>query len=534
METEAVDKITRRRFLKVMGIGTSALLTPRLVKASNNRRRPNIVIIIGDDIGYSDFGCYGGEIETPNIDRIAAQGVRFTQFHTESMCAPTRATLLTGQYYIRGYASGRNVTIAEALSSAGYRSCAVGKWHNAGEPVLNRKAPLERGFDNFFGTPQGCGSFFAPLTLSRDGKPAEDEWKNNEDFYYTDAISDNAVQYIKQTPKETPLFLYTAYTAAHWPLHARAEDIEKQKGRYAMGWDELRRRRLARMKKLGVVAPDTTLSPRNPNVPAWADEKNKQWQQRRMEVYAAQIARMDEGIGRILEALEQSGRLENTLIMVLVDNGGCHVEYGQSRTGVFLNKETRDGRPIRKGNLPDVMPGGEDTWQSYGYGWANASNTPLRMFKQYDHEGGIRVPFIVRWPGVARGKGRITDQLCHVMDILPTVLEAADVRYPGTYQGRQIDPADGKSMVSILKGRKRKGHDAMFWKYAHGCAVRRGKWKLVKMDKKPWELYDMEADPIELVDLAGKHPEEVAQLEALWNKWYSIAGDKKSKKKSKK
>lgn len=180
-----MGKITRRRFLKAIGISASAVLTPRLVKASDNSRRPDIVIIIGDDIGYSDFGCYGGEIETPNIDRIAAEGVRFTQFHTESMCAPTRVALLTGRYHLRGYRNGRNVTIAEALSRAGYRSCAVGKWHNEGEPVLNRKAPLERGFDNFFGTPQGCGSFFAPLTLSRDGEPAEHEWKENKDFYYT-------------------------------------------------------------------------------------------------------------------------------------------------------------------------------------------------------------------------------------------------------------------------------------------------------------------------------------------------------------
>ena len=322
--------IARRQFLKatVGGAAWAAMGGPlaRLAAAAATKgptMRPNIVLIMADDMGFSDIGCYGGEIRTPNLDRLAAGGVRFTQFYNAARCCPTRASLLTGlhphqagvghmtgDYHLPGYRgrlSDRCVTIAEALSSAGYRSCAVGKWHNAGEPVLNRKAPLERGFDHFFGTPQGCGSFFAPLTLSRDGKPAEDEWKNNEDFYYTDAISDNAVQYIKQTPQETPLFLYTAYTAAHWPLHARAEDIEKQKGRYAMGWDELRRRRLARMKKLGVVAPDTTLSPRNPNVPAWADEKNKQWQQRRMEVYAAQIARMDEGIGRILEALEQSG-----------------------------------------------------------------------------------------------------------------------------------------------------------------------------------------------------------------------------------
>ena len=293
-----------------------------------------------------------------------------------------------------------------------------------------------------------------------------------------------------------------------------------------MGWDELRRQRLERMKKLGIVKPDTPLSPRHPNVPAWEDEPYKQWQQRRMEVYAAQIKCMDDGIGRIIKALEQTGRLDNTLIMILVDNGGCHVEYKPSRTGPFLNKQTRDGRPIKTGNLLDVMPGQEDTWQSYGYGWANASNTPFRLFKQYDHEGGICVPLIVRWPGVIRKRGQITRQVCHVVDILPTVLEAACVSYSKTYDGRKIDPPDGKSMVPILRGQMRQGHDVLFWKYAHGCAVRKGNWKLVRVDKQPWELYDMDADPVELVDLARKYPEKVTQLETLWKQWYASAAKK--------
>lgn len=286
------------------------------------------------------------------------------------------------------------------------------------------------------------------------------------------------------------------------------------------------------MKELGIVGPDTPLSPRHPTVPAWEDEKHTEWQQRRMEVYTAQIVRMDRGIGRILDALEQTGRLENTLVMVLVDNGGCYVEYKQSRTGAFLNEQTRDGRPIKVGNRPDVMPGPEDTWQSYGYGWANASNTPFRMFKQYDHEGGICVPLIVQWPEVIGKGGQITRQVCHVMDLLPTALEAAGVEYPETYDGRPVDPADGKSMVPIFRGRKRKGHDVLFWKFAHGCAVRQGKSKLVRIDKEPWELYDMEADPVELTDLARKYPERVAQLAALWKRWYESSPGKKSGKKN--
>ncbi len=514
-----MQTLNRRGLLKAIGTGAAALAMPHATAAKEPTVRPNIVIVIADDIGYSDFGCYGSEIPTPNIDRLAAAGLRFTQFHTESMCAPTRSTLLTGRYYTRGYGKGDNVTIPEALKLVGYRSIAIGKWHNQGEDVLNRAAPQARGFDHFYGTPQGCGSFFAPLTLTRDGKPAEDDWRNNKDFYYTDAISDEAAAQIKSTPAEKPLFLYTAYTAAHWPLHAPPEEIAKHKGKYACGWDKLRTRRLARMKKLGVIKPDTPMSPRNPKVPAWADEPNKQWQQQRMEVYAAQITRMDTGIGKIVAALEATGRLDNTLIMFLVDNGACHVEYGPDRKGPFLNEQTRDGKPMRVGNLPKIVPGPEETWQSYGHGWANASNTPLRMFKQYDHEGGIRVPLIVQWPRVITVGGKITAQVAHIIDFLPTALDAAGVDYPKTVGDRRIGPADGTSMTPIFRGKQRKAHDALFWKFAHGRAARQGDWKLVEMDRNGWELYDLATDPAELTDLADRHPDKVAALEALWENW---------------
>jgi arylsulfatase len=479
---------------------------------------PNIVIIIADDIGYADFGCYGGEIPTPNIDKIAAKGIRFTHYYTENMCAPSRAALLTGQYHIRGYSQGNNITIPEALATAGYLNYAVGKWHNTGEKIQDRHAPLKRGFNRFFGTPQGASSFFAPLTLSRDGNPAEEEWEN-EDFYYTDAISDNAVSYVKDTPKDKPLFLYTAYTAAHWPLHARSEDIERHQGRYAMGWDTLRKERLERMKQLGIVQANTPLSIRDAQVPAWEDVFHKEWEQRRMEVYAAQIEVMDQGIGRILEALEKSGRLKNTLVMMLVDNGGCHVEYAPDRTGPFLNATTRDGKPIRPGNLHEIMPGPEDTWQSCGRGWANASNTPFRLFKQYDHEGGIRVPLIVQWPQWIKNGGQITQQTAHVIDLLPTVLDAAGIEYPNTYQGRSIDAPDGKSMLPIFRGEEHPIHDVLFWQHAQGAAVRQANWKLVKTKNNPWELYNLSNDPIEMHDLAKKYPERVVALRLLWENW---------------
>ena len=534
---------TRREFLKSVGLGAAALAAgcalpapdaARAKAAPAAGRKPDIVIIISDDMGYSDLGCYGGEIETPNLDRVAARGIRFTQYHTENMCAPTRATLLTGRYYIRGFNSGDNVTIPEALAAGGYRSCMSGKWHNTNDVQPPRQAPQMRGFDRFFGTPIGCGSFFAPLMLTRDGEPAEAEWRRR-DFYYTDAISASAVAYVNDAPKDAPLFLYVAYTAAHWPLHALPEDIARYKGRYAAGWDKLRGRRLARMKQLGVVGPDTPLSPRHPKVPAWDDETNKAWQERRMEVYAAQVHRMDVGIGRILDALKATGRLDNTLLMFTIDNGGCHVEYGATRKGAFLNAKTRDGRPLRVGNRPDVMPGPEDTWQSYGYGWANASNTPFRMFKQYDHEGGIRVPLIVQWPKVITAGGQITGQVAHVIDLLPTALDAAGVAYPETCDGRPIAPADGKSLVPVFRGERRPGHDALFWKFAHGRAVRQGKWKLVKMDSRPWELYDLGSDPVELTDLAARFPDKVRGLETLWQAWFDsgkVARKKRPKKRT--
>jgi len=521
-------RLTRRKFLRNTGLAAAAMTLPVTVRGAGAKGdRPDIVVIVADDMGYSDIGCYGGEIPTPNIDSIAAGGIRFTQYHSENMCAPTRASVLTGLYHIRGFGKD-TVTVAEVLGRAGYNTCMSGKWHVAGG---GSQTPPKRGFKRFFGTLRGCGSFFAPKFLNRDGKNAEGEWKR-KDFYYTDAISDNAARYIEETPKGVPLFLHVAYTAAHWPLHARAEDIARCKGRYSMGWDKLRDQRLARMKKLGVVPQDVKLSPRNPNVPAWSHAEHKPWQERRMEVYAAQIESMDRGIGRIVKALKSAGRLDNTVLMFTVDNGGCHVEFAPKRTGDWLNKTTRDGKPLKVGNLPDVMPGPEDTWQSYGYGWANASNTPFRMYKQFDHEGGILLPMIVQWPRVIKTGGALTHQVCHVIDIMPTALDLAGCEYPKTFNGAEILPLDGKSMAPIFHGKQRKGHDVLYWRYARGRAVRRGKWKLVARDRRPWELYDMQADPVELNDLASDKPETVKELSDLWQAWSgSKRGGRKPRRK---
>ncbi|MFP6855323.1 MAG: sulfatase-like hydrolase/transferase, partial [Opitutales bacterium] len=348
------------------------------------KAKPDVLLIMSDDMGYSDLGCFGGEIRTPHIDSLAKGGIRFTNFYSENMCWVSRASLLTGVYHRVSLKDNalhpRCVSLPEVLRINGYKTLMSGKWHLAGKN--NAIYPNDRGFDRFYGILGGASSFFAPYSLSRDRKNVEREYRENAKYYFTRAIADNALGFLKEVPKNQPLFLYLPFTAAHWPLHAPSADIEKYKGHYAMGWDKLREQRLARMKKLGVVHKNIALSDRHPHVPAWENEPAKAWQERRMEVYAAQITIMDEAIGKVIEALRQAGRFENTLTLFTIDNGGCHVEYGTTRKGYYLPKQTRDGRIMKPGNVPKLMPGPEITYQSYGHGWANASNTPHRLFKQ--------------------------------------------------------------------------------------------------------------------------------------------------------
>jgi arylsulfatase len=495
--------------------------------------RPNILLVVADDIGYSDIAPYGGEIETPNLDRLARDGVRFTRYFTSNMCLPTRASLLTGVYSniaLAGDTLRRDaVTAAELLRQSRYQTYMAGKWHLA--PRGGRDGwPLQRGFDHFYGTLPGAGSYYAPASLMRDNEDASAD-PARPDYYYTDAISTAAEGYIRDAARSArPFFLYVAYTAAHWPLHAPESAVARYAGRYAEGWDRLRERRHERMKQLGVVRPEWPLSPRHPAVPAWEREKNKEWQQRRMEVYAAQIEIMDQGIGRLLLALEQTGRLANTLILFQSDNGGCHVEYSPDRKGDYLPERTRDGRPLRPGNLASIMPGPEDTYQSYGHGWANLSNTPFRLFKQYDHQGGIQSPLIAHWPARIKTPGRIVDEVAHVIDVTPTLLDAAGVDHPARFSGQPVLLMDGKSLLPVLEGERRRAHDALFWKWAHGRAVRRDRWKLAAVDQGPWELYDIEEDGTELNDLAAKHPEVVRQLEILWQTWDSRKAEDRRKR----
>jgi arylsulfatase A-like enzyme len=507
--------------------------------------RPNILLILNDDMGYSDIGCYGGEVSTPNLDRLAANGLRFTQFYNTARCSPSRASLLTGLHPHQsgigiltyntgpeGYAGNLNkqcVTIPEALKSANYRSYMSGKWHVAGSLQEPSDAwPLQRGFDEFFGTIIGAGSFYDPNTLTRGNDNIEAEAKEDPDFFYTDAISNQAVEYLRKHAAEhpdQPFFQYVAYTAPHWPLHAHKEDSARYRRRFEAGWDQCREERLERMIEMGIIHPSWKLTNRDPSQPPWEEEKEKDWMQRRMEVYAAQIDRMDQGIGRILDALQETGQMENTVVIFLADNGGCAEDIPDNvpvqelvENLQIARSHTRSGEEVSIGNRPDVMPGSENTYQSYGTAWANLSNTPFRLYKHWVHEGGISTPLIIHWPEGIEAAGEIRHSPGQLPDIMATVLELSGAKYPTSHDGNEILPHEGTSLVPLFTQDKRE-RGPLFWEHEGNAAVRLGQWKLVRRYPDPWELYDMESDRTEMNDLASKEPVRVAEMSELYDSW---------------
>lgn len=505
---------------RILCIAGAVVLTGALprssVSASAEAKRPNIVLIMADDMGYSDVGCYGGEIRTPNLDRLAAGGLRFTHFYNNAKCAPTRASLLTGLYaqqvgITAGPARMRNcVTIAGALKSAGYRTLMAGKWHAQGIPV-------EGGFDRHFGLCDGCCNYFNPgLRRSSEGEPGRKfpnearRWAidgkviqpytpQDKRFYTTDAFTDHAIAYLDQyKSQDKPFFLYLAYTAPHDPLHAWPEDIARYKGKYLIGWDALREQRYERMVTMGLIDRRWTMSPRDEDAPRWQDVKDKELWDLRMAVYAAMIDRMDQNIGRLMAKIRELGKEDDTLVLFLSDKGGCAE------------------KPC---TTPDIPPGPLESYRSVRLPWANASNTPFRKFKSHDHEGGIATPLIAYWPRVIKDGGKITHQVGHIIDVMATCLDVAGAAYPTTYKSQKVLPLEGKSLLPILQGKQRKGHDAIFWRFRQWKAVWQGKWKLLGHDNRPWALYDMEADRTELHDLAKEHPRKAAELEALYAAW---------------
>ena len=497
-------------------------------------RRPNIILIVADDLGFSDLGCYGSEIFTPNIDRLARDGLRFTQFYNAGRGCPSRAALMTGLYphqtgmglmmkdYKKpGYRGNLNkscATIAELLKTAGYQTLMCGKWsltRHTGPLGPKHTWPQNRGFDHFHGTLGGAGSYFNPSTLIRENRAV----RAPGNYYYTDAMSQQAVAYVAQaTRSKKPFFLCVSYTAPHWPLHAKPETIARYRGKYATGWDSLRRERHRRMVSQGIVKAQWPLSPREPTVRSWEQNNYKPWQQKRMEVYAAQVDSMDRGVGLILDKLKQTGAENNTLVMFLSDNGACAEEVSSKWKGTHVPTKTRDGRAVYSGNNPNVSPGAEETYQSYGIAWANASNTPFRSYKHWMHEGGIATPMIARWPDGIAQRGKLTHQPGHVIDVMATCLEVAKLQYPTITGGLRILPIEGKSLLPILQGKTRQP-SVLFWEHEGNRAVRDGKWKLVSRYPGKWELYDMEADRTELNDMAKRFPVIVADLSGAYAVW---------------
>jgi len=513
-------------------------------------RRPNIVLILNDDMGFSDIGCYGGEIETPTLDRLAKRGLRFSQFYNTARCSPSRASLLTGLHPHQtgigvltydlgpeGYSgnlSEQCVTIPEALRGNGYRTYMSGKWHVASNLVSPTSAwPMQRGFDEFFGTIIGAGSFYDPNTLTRGNANAEHEARDNPEFFYTDAISDQAVDYVKTHARnhaDQPFFMYVAYTAPHWPLHAHDSDIAKYRGRFDAGWDQLRIERLRKLVSAGILKPEWGLSERDPSQPAWIEAEEKAWLLRCMEVYAAQVDRMDQGIGRIVASLEQAGIFEDTLIIFLADNGACAEDIPEGVTvDVLVNQlliarsHTRSGEPVHFGNNPNLMPGAENTYQSYGAAWANLSNTPFRLYKHWIHEGGIATPLIAHWPAGIQDQGGIRHTPGYLPDIMATLLDVTGTPYPDQRNGQSVPALEGTSLRAAFDADGLPDRP-MFWEHEGNAAVRVGQWKLVRKFPDPWELYDLDTDRTELHDRSADYPERVQEMLSLFHEWAARCG----------
>jgi len=509
---------------------TFLIVLPVFFSACNKvtkNKKPNIILIMADDMGFSDMGATGGEIKTPNLDALATEGILYKQFYNGARCCPTRASLMTGLYPHQtgmGWMTIRNlgtdsytgelnnncVTIAEVLKKAGYNTYMSGKWHVVADENMNQNSnkdawPVQRGFDHFFGTLRGDGSYYTPGALTSQNTIIEAP----EDFYYTDAISDTAVSMIQENNKtDTPFFMYVSYTAPHWPLHALKEDFEPYIDKYKIGWDSLRAERFDRQKRLGIINEDWILSERNPDAPAWnsLSDERKEDMTRRMAIYAAQIEVMDRGIGRIIDELEKEGELDNTLIFFLQDNGGC---------AEFISDGSRDIE----------LMGSAESFESYRLPWANASNTPFRMFKHWTHEGGIATPLIIHWPKGVVNPGRTSERPGQLMDIMTTCVEVAGVKYPSEYKGNEIHALEGESLVQSIKNESDERKSDLYWEHEANRAIRIGNWKLVlkasevfPFDGK-WELYNLANDRTEMNDLTDSYPEKVEEMKSKWEDW---------------
>ena len=515
------------------------------IKGLESKNRPNIIVIMADDLGYSDLGCYGGEIKTPNLDALAKAGIRFTQFYNAARCCPTRASLLTGKYPHQvgldknGQSLSKNAaTIAEVLKENGYRTGMTGKWHlsetkEIDDPqkqllwISHRKdnsvfAPLDsypsnRGFEEHWGVIWGVVNYFDPFSLVHN----EEEIKNvPNDFYMTDFITDKSIDLIDEFSKDpNPFFLYVAHTAPHWPLHALPEDIAKYKGVYDEGWDKLRKNRYNGLIEKGIINFEVAPLAKNESGKLWAENEEKAWEAKHMEVHAAMVDRMDQGIGRLINKLKDTGEYKNTLILFLADNGASS-ERGYL-PGFDRPGHNRNGEEIIYSHQKYNRLGDELTWGYLGEAWAGALNAPFRYWKRESFEGGSCSPFIIHWPDGLKGKeNTINHGVSHVMDILPTFLDITATNYPDSINGLKTIPIEGRSILPLINGEANATRDTLFWEHETGKALRIGDWKISALIGGEWELFNLAKDRTESNNLSLIMPDKVKEMEAIWVKEY--------------
>ena len=523
-----IVKYSRRSFIQTAGLGLATIMGQSMVFASEKATRPNIIIIMTDDMGFSDIGCYGSEIETPNLDKLAKKGLRFTQFYNEGVCVPTRVSLLTGLHpkQTGNNSNNRNkglskhsVTLAEAIGPAGYRTYHTGKW------MVGHKTktmwPIGRGFDHSYGCPEGGGFYFAPSafyanyfadsrgerSVARDSEVIYDIEKDPpKGWYSTDAWTEEGIEFVREAVgMKQPFLWYLAYNAPHWPLKAKPEDIAKYRGKYKAGWDKVRQRRYERLIKLGIIGESCKLSPRGIKIPEWdsLSEVEKDKQDLRMATYAGMVDCVDQNIGKIVQSLKELDVYENTVILFFSDNGG-------DASGGVIGSNTGKG-----------TCGTAESHVLYGECWANVCDTPFRKYKTWVHEGGVATPLIAHWPmGIPAGcHGTLVTEPTHLIDLMATCIDLSGAQYPTTYKGNKIIPMAGKSLRPLFEGRTFKREDPIYFNLGGHRAMRKGKWKLVASKGAKWELYDMQADRTELNDLAAQMPAKVKEMSALYDAW---------------
>ena len=488
---------------------------------------PNILLIMADDLGYSDIGCFGGEIATPNIDALAQQGIRLTQCYNNGICAPSRASLLTGQYPhqtgigffnidlkekgYEGYLSKETPTFGEVFQQAGYETFMTGKWHVGNDSIHQ---PIERGFDRFFGFLDGASSYFDDQPIMKVIHNASfyegrNKAKLPEDFYATDFITDKGIKFLSDRNPTAPFLLYMAYNAPHWPLHAKDEDVAKYKGRYDMGWDSLRTQRFDRQAALG-VADRQSPQASDSSFPAWntlSEEQQASWA-KKMEIYAAMVDNLDQNIGRLIQYLKEQQQLDNTLILFVSDNGADNWDI--KKMPVFVPSKGELGKPGSN--------------ESYGRPWASVSNSPLREYKSKPYEGGISSPFIARYPKLIPA-GTTKKGFIHFVDFLPTLLAVTEVPFPQQVNDTDAKPLPGESFLPLLTGKDWQRQTPIYYEWGGNRAIRAANWKLVsKYPAKKWELFDIDTDRAEAINLASVHPEIVERLQAQYDKWAEVTG----------